>query len=175
MLTHQFFLPDIMKPVSTPINKKQVILFFATSLFLAIAQAQVVECRDSSGKKLFASHCPKGTTQSREVEILSPPTESKEVKENNARIKRRLLERDQEYRSKELKKQEAEALSRDNQRKTDNKCYEDKKKLSGLLIEGPIEIGKERDGTPIYMDDNKRLDAIKELSERLKACGAEAG
>lgn len=151
------------------------LLGFASCLALlaAPAYAQVLECRDSNGKKLFTTNCPKGTTQVREVEILSPPTETKEVKEYNAKAKRRLLERDEEYRNKELKKQEADALQRDDQRKLDNKCYEDKKKLSGLLIEGPIETGKEKDGSPIYMDDKKRLDMIKELSDRLAKCSAD--
>ncbi|MBC3881377.1 hypothetical protein H8K35_09245 [Undibacterium sp. LX40W] len=149
---------------------KQALLCLIAISFASTTSAQVLECRDSNGKKLFASVCPKGSTQVREVEILSPPTETKAVKEYNARAKLRMLERDEEFRTRELKKQEADAGKRDNQRQIDNKCYEDKKKLSGLLIEGPIEVGKESDGTPIYMDDKKRLESIKDLGERLKAC-----
>lgn len=160
-------------PLSSKRNQASMMILGVAVLFSAglnTSFAQVLECRDSNGKKLFASVCPKGSTQVREVEILSPPTETKAVKEYNARAKLRLIERDEEFRTRELKKQEAEASKRDNQRQIDNKCYEDKKKLSGLLIDAPIEVGKETDGTPIYLDDKKRLDMIKDLGERLKTC-----
>ncbi len=152
---------------------KQFLCFLGMSTVCLSLHGQVRECRDSEGKKIFASVCPKGATQVRDVEILKPPTETKEVKEQKALTLRRLYEQDQINRTKEANRQEAEGAARDAQRQLSNKCYEDRKKLSALLIVAPIEVGQEKDGTPIFLEDKKRLDMIKEMSERLQKCPEE--
>lgn len=148
-------------------------VFLGLFLSCSIAQAQILECRDSNGKKMFAMNCPKGYTQIREVEILSPATETKEEKAHKENVKKRLQEREVDFNARQTKRFENEASDRDAQRLAANSCAENRKKLKALLIVGPVEIGKESDGTPIYLDDKKRLEQIASLSEMLSKCGEE--
>lgn len=133
-------------------------------------QAQILECKDENGKKMFATVCPKGYTQTREVEILKPPSEPKDAGIVRAKTMKKLLEKDAEYRTRAAHKSEEEALERDKQRKIADACYEERKKLNALQMEGPYETGKDRDGNPIFMDDQTRQEKIKSLSDKLKKC-----
>lgn len=155
-------------------QKLELTLFICTIIGInQTAQAQILECKDENGKKMFATVCPKGYSQAREVEILKPPTESKEGSLLRAKTMKKLLERDAEYRTRQEAKKEAEAIENDNLRKADNACYELRKKLKGLQLEGPYQTGKDREGNPIYMDDQTRADKIKELTDKIKRCPAD--
>lgn len=142
-------------------------------LWVTASEAQILECRDENGKKMFATVCPKGFTQAREVEILKPPTEPKDAGVARAKTMKKLLEKDAEYRTRVEQQAVLDAIERDKQRKIADACYEERKKLKSLLVEGPYETGKDRDGNPTFMDEQTRQEKIKSLNEKLKQCPAE--
>lgn len=142
-------------------------------MLIGEVQAQILECRDQDGKKMFAVSCPKGYKQAREVEILKPASETKEVKYARAAKLKAMYDRDAQSRARRVSEEEEAAVERDKQRKFANQCHEDKKLLSSLLLDGPYVVGKESDGTPIHMEEEKRLARIKELGENIKKCPVE--
>ena len=139
------------------------------------SHAQVFECRDAQGKKIFANSCPAGSTQVKE--ITSPninPTSSTNpatATPNPPRWTAKTpAESSREFAEWKKRQEEEEALARDKNRADSNKCYEDQKRLRELLNGQPLKTGVDANGDPIYMEDEKRLEEIKGIAERSKKC-----
>jgi hypothetical protein len=177
----------------------------AVSFFLTLstAHAQVVECRDAQGKKIFANSCPTGTTKTKEISppanvVASPAsaaaaaptttsttapaspanivpnnaTPSKVTHNNSAPTKsaKTAAESSREFAEWKRRQDEEEGLVRDQKRAEENQCYQDQKRLRELLNGLPIQTGVDANGEPIFMEDEKRLEEIKTITERSKKC-----
>jgi hypothetical protein len=142
--------------------------------------AQVVECRDAQGKKIFANSCPAGSTKIKE--IASPnshPTATSNPAATSVtapppaapnKATRTPADSSREFAEWKRRQEEEDALARDQNRADSNKCYEDQKRLRELLNGQPLKTGVDANGDPIYMEDEKRLEEIKAIAERSKKC-----
>ncbi len=149
-------------------------IYCATVIFLCaapISEAQVFECRDTNGKKIFAQACPAGSKQIKELEILSSPakTSSSNTAQSNA-SSLSLAENEQSFKKRQNAKEEEAAKERDRLRALDSECFGLKQKLAGVVNGIPITVNKDAEGNPIFMDDAKREALGKELIEKLKKC-----
>lgn len=137
--------------------------------------AQVFECRDAQGKKIFANSCPAGSSKIKEIAspnsnptgTINPATPSP-----NPTIwtPKTPAESSREFAEWKKRQEEEEALVRDQKRADSNKCYEDQKRLRELLNGQPLKAGVDANGEPVYMDDEKRLEEVKAITERIKKC-----
>jgi len=182
----------------------------AVSFFLTLSttHAQVVECRDAQGKKIFANSCPAGTTKTKEISppanvVASPasaaaaaptttsttaPASPANIVPNNAtpnnvtpynvtpnnsaptKSAKTAAESSREFAEWKRRQEEEEGLARDQKRAEENQCYQDQKRLRELLNGLPIQTGVDANGEPIFMEDEKRLEEIKTITERSKKC-----
>lgn len=134
-------------------------------------QAQVLECRDASGRKTFAQACPAGSKQVKEVQILSSPANTTTNATEKAGVQASsLAEKEQAFKQRQMAKEEAAAKERDRLRALDSECFGLKQKLSSLTGGFPITASKDAEGNPIFMDEAKREEYGKELNEKLKKC-----
>jgi len=170
------------------------------SLTLSAAHAQVVECRDAQGKKIFANSCPAGTTKTKEISppaniVASPasaaaaaaapattsttaPASPANIVPNNVtpnnsaptKSAKTAAESSREFAEWKRRQEEEEGLARDQKRAEENQCYQDQKRLRELLNGLPIQTGVDANGEPIFMEDEKRLEEIKTITERSKKC-----
>lgn len=130
------------------------------------AAAQVFECKDKDGRKIFSQSCPKQSTQVREIEVIpfKPPVTNKAGKNANWR------QADLGFKDRQQAKIDAESQERDKQRALEEQCYQDQKRLSELSSGLPLVDGKDSKGEIILMGDDKRLAEIKEKTEQTKQC-----
>ncbi len=170
----------------------------AASFFLTLntAHGQVVECRDAQGKKIFANSCPAGTTKTKEISppanvVASPasaaapattstaaPASPANIVPNNVtpnnsaptKSAKTAAESSREFAEWKRRQEEEEGLARDQKRAEENQCYQDQKRLRELLNGLPIQTGVDANGEPIFMEDEKRLEEIKTITERSKKC-----
>lgn len=151
-------------------------------VLLDTGHAQLFECRDAEGRKVFANSCPPGSTKTREIPapINGSPSNANGGTTNNlntkpsvakpARTDHSAAQQSKEFAEWKRQQVEAEAVARDQQRVDDNKCYVDLRRLRELMNGQPLQTGTETNGDPIFMDDEKRLEEIKMIAERSKNC-----
>ncbi|MBC3873951.1 hypothetical protein [Undibacterium flavidum] len=78
-----------------------------------------------------------------------------------------------EFKERQKQKEEQATLERDKQRRDEEKCYQNQKRLNALLSGLPITTGENAQGEPILMEDEQRLEEIKKTKEKLKNCKAD--
>lgn len=132
----------------------------------ANSTAQVFECKDKDGKKIFSQSCPNQSKQVREIEVIpfKPSTSSKDNKAANWR------QANIGFKDRQQAKTDAENAERDKQRSVEEQCYQDQKRLLELSSGLPLITGKDSQGLAILMDDGKRLAELKEKTEQTKHC-----
>lgn len=140
--------------------------------FAHFAQAQVFECKDAQGRKIMASRCPIGSTIVKEVEV-TPVQNGLGQKPAEKKPTQSLWAKEIEFKERQKQKEEQAALERDKQRRDEEKCYQNQKRLNSLLSGLPITTGENAQGEPILMEDEQRLEEIKKVKEKLKGCKAE--
>jgi hypothetical protein len=163
----------------THYSKKLLIGMICYLAVYSASQAQVFECRDAQGKKIFANSCPAGSTKIKEI---SSPNSNPTATTNTAtpavmptqnpptRATKTPAEASREFAEWKRRQEEEEGLARDQNRADSNKCYEDQKRLRELLNGQPLKTGVDANGDPIYMEDEKRLEEIKAIADRSKKC-----
>lgn len=139
----------------------------------SIAQAQVFECKDAQGRKILASRCPLGSTIVKEVEVAPLPN-GQGQKPAEKKPTQSLWAKEIEFKERQKQKEEQAALERDKQRRDEEKCYQNQKRLNSLNSGLPIVTGENAQGEPILMDDEQRLEEIKKIKEKMKMCKAES-
>ncbi len=132
----------------------------------ASTTAQVFECKDKNGRKIFSQSCPDQSKQVREIAVVpfKPPVPSKDKKASNWR------QANIGFKDRQQAKTDAENAERDKQRALDEQCYQNQKRLLELSSGLPLIDGKDNQGQPILMDDGKRLAELKEKTEQTKHC-----
>lgn len=132
----------------------------------ASSPAQVFECKDKNGRKIFSQSCTDQSKQVREIPVVpfKPTTPAKDSKAANWR------HANIGFKDRQQAKVNAENAERDKQRATEEKCYQDQKRLLELSSGLPLIDGKDKEGQAILMDDAKRLAELKEKTEQTKHC-----
>lgn len=152
------------------VNLRALLRAFTLLTLLGISTsslAQVVECKDKNGKKIFAQVCPNNSTQVREIPVVpvNPATAAKAAKSANSWREANMGFKDRQR----AKAHEADA-ERDKQRAVEEQCYQDQKRLLELSSGLPLIDGKDKQGQAILMDDAKRQAELKEKTEQTKHC-----
>jgi hypothetical protein len=162
--------------------RKILISVICTLGMYSASHAQVFECRDAQGKKIFANSCPAGSTKIKEISSPnSNPTATTTTNNTGTpavsptpnpttRATKTPAEASREFAEWKRRQEEEEGLVRDQNRADSNKCYEDQKRLRELLNGQPLKTGVDANGDPIYMEDEKRLEEIKAITDRSKKC-----
>lgn len=134
-------------------------------------QAQVLECRDADGRKIFAQTCPRGSKQVKEVEILASPSNPTSTSASKSTASTSsLAEKEQAFKDRQNAKENEAEKERDRLRALESECFGHKQKLNNLIDGFPITVSKDAEGNPIFMDDAKRAELGKELTAKLKKC-----
>lgn len=150
-------------------NFKQIKLLAVLAAYAIAhsASAQVVECKDKNGKKIFAQLCPNNSTQVREVPVVPvhPTTAAKAAKSASSWRQANIG-----FKDRQQAKVNQDNAERDKQRALDEQCFQDQKRLLELSSGLPLVAGKDSQGQVILMDDAKRQAELKEKTEQTKHC-----
>lgn len=145
---------------------------FIAAIFLCSSQistAQIFECKDAQGRKILASRCPLGSTIVKEIEV-APVANGHGQAPANKVPQQALWAKEIEFKERQKLKKEQEDLARDKQREDEEKCYQNKKRLTTLLNGFPLSTGDNAKGEPIFMEDAARIDEIKKIKDKMKSC-----
>lgn len=149
-----------------------LVIFLLGSGLTYISQAQVFECKDAQGRKIMASRCPLGSTIVKEVEV-TPVQNGLGQKAAEKKPTQSLWAKDTEFKERQKQKEEQAAAERDKQKRDQEKCYQNQKRLNSLNNGLPITTGENAQGEPILMDDEQRAEEVKKVKEKLKGCQAD--
>lgn len=152
------------RKISAPLRAFTLLALLSIS---ASSLAQVVECKDKNGKKIFAQVCPNNSTQVREIPVVpvNPATAAKAAKSASSWRYANIG-----FKDRQQAKVNQENAERDKQRATEERCYQDQKRLLELSSGLPLVAGKDSQGQVILMDDAKRQAELKEKTEQTKHC-----
>jgi hypothetical protein len=149
--------------------KKNMLASIVLCGIAQLAQAQIYECKDAQGRKIMASRCPIGSTIVKEVEV-TPVSNGLGTQPTTKKPTQSLWAKEIEFKERQKQKENQAALVRDKQRVDDEKCYQNRKRLITLENGLPLITGENQQGEPIFMEDEKRQEEIKKVSEKLKGC-----
>jgi hypothetical protein len=144
------------------------IVIFSFSLY-SESRADVFECIDAAGNKVFAQICPKGTVSSKEIVTRTVPNGQGSSPAKGAN-KKSLQELEEEFRKRQQAKEDEREKAKDAEKTQEAKCDADKQRLGNLLNGRPLVVGKDDKNELVYMDDKTREEQSKQVLERLKAC-----
>lgn len=147
-------------------------IFILGSCLTLGTQAQVFECKDAQGRKIMASRCPLGSTIVKEVEVM-PVQNGLGQKSAEKKPTQSQWAKEIEFKERQKQKEEQAALERDKQRRDEEKCYQNQKRLNTLNNGLPLTTGENAQGEPILMSEEQRSEEIKKIKEKLIGCKAE--
>jgi hypothetical protein len=157
----------------TPAKYISLLIFILPLLNVtSSAQTPTFECKDAQGRKILASRCPLGSTIVKEIEV-TPVQNGLGQKPAEKKPTQSLWAKEIEFKERQKQKEEQAALERDKQRRDEEKCYQNQKRLNSLLSGLPITTGENTQGEPILMEDEQRLEEIRKVKEKLKNCRVE--
>jgi hypothetical protein len=152
-------------------------IFILGSCLTMGSQAQIFECKDAQGRKIMASRCPLGSTIVKEVDVTPVQNglgkKPDEQKTTQKPAQQNLWAKDIEFKERQKQKEEQAALERDKQRRDEEKCYQNQKRLNTLNNGLPLTTGENAQGEPILMSEEQRSEEIKKVKEKLVGCKAE--
>lgn len=154
----------LRRKISAPLR---VLTLLALLSISASSLAQVVECKDKNGKKIFAQVCPNHSTQVREIPVVpvSPASAAKGAKAASSWRQANIG-----FKDRQQAKVNSENAERDKQRAIEEQCYQNQKRILELSSGLPLIEGKDKEGQAILMDDAKRQAELKEKTEQTKHC-----
>jgi hypothetical protein len=135
-----------------------------------LAKAQIVECVDANGKKIYSQSCPAGAEKQRDIEVPAPAKPAKPDAANDAAQK---AQQDQEkafqQRRTERIKAEADAEAKQKKSVSDAEQCEMAKRRLELLDSGRQYKRADPDtGEHVPMDDDQRQVEIDKLRTQVQ-------
>jgi len=133
----------------------------------AHASAQVRECIDANGKKLYVQDCPYGTVKQREMETNIPVLPAPE---NSAQSKS-MKDRENEFDRRKNAQKNASAAAADDQKKADEAkqiCANDKARLDMLQSGRASRRVDPETGDHVAVDDDQRMAEIGRLTSEMQ-------
>jgi hypothetical protein len=140
------------------------ILLFAASC----SMAQIVECVDANGKKIYAQTCPDNANQKREIAVPPPPPkpDDSKWKAKEADFEKRRQER--------LKAQSRDTAKEQHQGNSEQECADARRRLAALQSGKPKNRVDPATGDHIAEDENQRQAEMDELQKTIdSSCNKE--
>ncbi len=133
-----------------------------------LAKAQIVECVDANGKKIYSQSCPAGAEKQRDIDV---PTPAKPEKSDDA-AKKAQQDKENAFQQRRTERIKAEADEDAKQKKVASdaeQCEVAKRRLE-LLDSGRQYRRADPDtGEHVPMDDNQRQAEIDKLRAQVQA------
>lgn len=133
-----------------------------------VAQAQIVECLDANGKKIYSQSCPVGSEKQRDIATPPPPKPAV----SNEATKRALDEQEKAFAKRREERLQSEEKNNEAQKKeTDDaqQCANAKRRL-GLLESGrQFKRADPSTGEHVPMDEAQRQAEIDNLHAQIDA------
>jgi hypothetical protein len=133
-----------------------------------LAKAQIVECVDANGKKIYSQSCPAGAEKQRDIDV---PTPAKPEKSDDA-AKKAQQDKENAFQQRRTERIKAEADEDAKQKKVASdaeQCEVSKRRLE-LLDSGRQYRRADPDtGEHVPMDDNQRQAEIDKLRAQVQA------
>jgi len=133
------------------------------------ARAQIVECLDSNGKKIYSQSCPTGTEKKREID--QPPPPKPNALKNDA-TKKSLDNQEKSFEKRREERLNAEAKDAAQQKKSADDAQQCESAKHMLEVLGSGRQSRRVDtetGDHVSMDDDQRLAEIDKLKAQIQA------
>ncbi|MDR1163223.1 MAG: DUF4124 domain-containing protein [Candidatus Accumulibacter sp.] len=144
---------------------KRFVFLFAALLVSALAQAQIYQWKDSSGKTIISDKPPTDAQQARKIEGgASSANSSSSASENKS-----LAEQELEFRKRRKEAQE----NAEKQQKNEQQAQQQKKYCTGLtnrmrtFQSGERIAMRDDKGERYFLDDNQRAQEIQEMQQEM--------
>jgi len=145
--------------------QKMVLFCTMTTISVAVS-AQVVQCVDANGKKIYSQTCPNNTTKQREIE--TPPAVTPSSSTQAAQKKMQSDEKEFEKRRTERLKSEAVNAEKDQKAARDSQACTDARSRLALLQSGRQSKRADPDsGEHVPMDEEQRQSEIDDLNSQI--------
>lgn len=138
--------------------------FFLASLITFGAQAQVLECIDSQGRKEFASVCPPGTMTQKELRAKGPASEApqQDWQAQERAFQERRLQREQAESDAEKRQKQQQAAER--------RCASVQRAMDQLQSGRRLRWVDKATGERTVMTDAEHAAEMKAVTEELRRC-----
>jgi hypothetical protein len=137
----------------------------------AFVSAQIVECIDANGKKVYTQNCPAGTVKQRDIQE-SAPVSSKSTPSNDA-SKQKQADQEKAFEQRRAERLKAAAATEEKEKaeeEAQRTCADDQRRLDLLEAGRRFKRVDPDTGEHVSMDENQRQDEINRLTEQIAAC-----
>ena len=136
-----------------------------------VGRAQIVECVDANGKKIYSQSCPAGAEQKREINQVAPPKPSPSNNASNEAAKKALQEQEALFEARRNERLKAEARDEEQQKKSAEAvqlCANAKLRLEVLGSGRQFKRADPETGEHVPMDEDQRQAEIEKMNTQIQ-------